>query len=313
MSIYSESFTTEILNNPNSSLNKINNLIGVNTQTILDVGCSSGYFGKFIKDHKNFEVWGIEMNKDDAKEAQTLLDRVIISNLENLNWKKTFLNKRFDSLIFADVLEHLRNPQEVLTSSCSVLKENGHVYISVPNITHQSILIELINGQWNYEESGLLDKTHVHFFDYNGAISLVENSGLYIDKVDFTVADIPTDILKIFLNKKQKKNKHLIDILNQPHSKVFQFIISAMKQKPKNYVSYKNKDIIKPMEFWYKDWEMIVSKNREYQIQINDLQNKVLILNQQLTVTKTTFVSILKDLYSLFKIRLINLIKNEKR
>lgn len=87
-------------------------------------------------------------------------------------------------VIFGDVLEHLYNPWEVINELKRVLKKNGQIIASIPNINHISILKRLLAGNWEYENSGLLDKTHLRFFSYSTIENLFKSAGF--DIIDVT-------------------------------------------------------------------------------------------------------------------------------
>lgn len=103
---------------------------------------------------------------------------VTAENVESseLSYDKKF----FDYIIFADVLEHLYNPQKVLENVKEYLKDDGYVLSTIPNVMHFSVVKQLINGRWTYEEAGILDKTHIRFFTKDEIIKLFDKSG-YID------------------------------------------------------------------------------------------------------------------------------------
>ena len=96
MSVYTDSYTSDIVNNPQTSLGKIARLIDSKPKKIIDFDCAAGYFGQFIKTKTNGIVWGVEIDKEDANKAQEKLDKVLIFNLEEKDWYKKFGNEKFD-------------------------------------------------------------------------------------------------------------------------------------------------------------------------------------------------------------------------
>ena len=90
------------------------------------------------------------------------------------------LDKKFDYIVFADVLEHLKDPAFILSESKSMLKENGFIWISIPNISHNSVLIDLMLDKFEYKEYGLLDKTHIKFFTESSLEKFVTEQGYVI-------------------------------------------------------------------------------------------------------------------------------------
>ena len=151
-------------------------------KSILDVGCSNGNLGENIKKNFKCKVTGIEINEKAAKEAIGKLDEVITADIGKYNFE-TYKNK-FDCIIFADVLEHIPNPQIVLKKSLVSLKKEGSIIISLPNIQHYTAIVNLFRGQWPQRSRGLFDKTHLKFFIFRNITELVNVSGLKIIELD---------------------------------------------------------------------------------------------------------------------------------
>lgn len=166
----------------NSSHQKVLDYIG-RDQIILDVGCSTGYLGKLMKDKGNV-VYGVELDGSAAAEAKTLLDEVIEADLDSVDfpWQNDF----FDMVVCADVLEHLRDPIQVLQKLRKLLKRGGRLLVCLPNIAHCSIRIKLLKGEFDYEDTGILDRTHLKFFTVKTAKSMLEDAGFAVNEVDFT-------------------------------------------------------------------------------------------------------------------------------
>lgn len=283
MSIYSTSHDLKIFEDHNTSLYKISQLISPLTNAILDIGCSSGYLGQYIKENskKKIKVDGIEIDEHDLKLAQKQLDNVYNIDIQNSSKLRKFDNK-YDTIIFADVLEHTANPKKVLSCFLANLTKKGQILISIPNVAHQSVFLELLAGQWNYEDSGILDRTHLHYFDYNETVRIIEENGLYINKIDYSIFDIPHQKLSQILNVQGIINtKELIKLLKRPQHKIFQFIISASKEKPKGYKTLiDNTNILKPVSDWINEWEIIwkeYTKIKKFNNKINNISEENII------------------------------------
>jgi SAM-dependent methyltransferase len=92
----------------------------------------------------------------------------------------------FDAIVLADVLEHLKTPNDFLRAIGKYLAPAGMVVISLPNVARLEVRIKLLLGRFNYAPSGIMDKTHLHFYTYSTARSLVENAGYVINKIEYT-------------------------------------------------------------------------------------------------------------------------------
>jgi len=155
---------------------------GVTLEKVLDVGCGNGATGRYLKKYLQVkEVSGIEMNPEMARQAQMILDQVIIGNIEKI--ELPYEQNDFDCIICADVLEHLYDPESVLIKLSAHLRDNGYLLLSVPNVQHWSVIIRLILGKWDYQDEGILDSTHIRFFTRNSLRELVQRAGYHIEKM----------------------------------------------------------------------------------------------------------------------------------
>jgi len=94
----------------------------------------------------------------------------------------------FDTIVAADVLEHLVDPWTLVKRLHGMLKPGGSLLISVPNVRHHSVsLVLLLRGEWRLRDSGILDRTHLRFFVRETAIELATCSGLHVDRVVPTI------------------------------------------------------------------------------------------------------------------------------
>lgn len=133
---------------------------------VLEFGPANGRLTKYLKVSKNCSVDIVEIDQSSGEEAAQYAEIAFLGseqgNIENYYWMKTTV--KYDFIIFADVLEHLINPDEVLKRCKSVIKKDGVILVSVPNIAHNSVIIELMNDRFNYNPTGILDNTHLRFF-----------------------------------------------------------------------------------------------------------------------------------------------------
>ena len=146
------------------------------SRRILDVGCGTGLLGTALKDEQAERyVVGITHSDREAARAREALDQVVVADLENFDFRGL---GEFDCVICSHVLEHLRNPAEVLAQLRGVLAPAGVVLIALPNVLHWRQRIQFLIGRFRYTEGGLMDNTHVVFFDWSTARELVERAGL---------------------------------------------------------------------------------------------------------------------------------------
>jgi O-antigen biosynthesis protein len=172
----------------NSSFKKMLRLIE-NQKSILEFGCATGYFSRLLS-ARGCEVTGIEINLEAAKISEQYCKQVIVIDLDLASINELLPSQEFDVAVFGDVLEHLRNPWKVLEETRKLLKPNGYVVASIPNIAHGAVRLSLLKGNFNYTNVGLLDDTHLRFFTRETVEELFLKSGYEIDFVDRTKVPI---------------------------------------------------------------------------------------------------------------------------
>jgi GT2 family glycosyltransferase/SAM-dependent methyltransferase/tetratricopeptide (TPR) repeat protein len=137
-------------------------LVPQTARRILDIGCGAGRLGALLKERQHAEVVGIELQLHAAALARAHLDEVLLRSVEDPGLD--FPPGRFDCVICADILEHLREPGDLLAKIRNWLTPDGCLVASLPNVRHHSVVSSLLGGNWTYESAGLLDSDHVRFF-----------------------------------------------------------------------------------------------------------------------------------------------------
>ena len=127
---------------------------------ILDVGVAAGYLGKILK-QRGHHLVGIESDPRVAAEARAHYEYLHVVDVEQFEFPQ---GAEFDYILFADVLEHLRDPVELLRRVLPCLNAGGEIIISLPNVANLFIRVNLMFGRFEYGERGILDKTHLRFF-----------------------------------------------------------------------------------------------------------------------------------------------------
>ena len=147
---------------------------------VLDLGCAGGALGAALKARfPDAHVVGVEAGRAAATRAATRLDRVIHARIETLDLAaEGFAPGTFDTVIAADVLEHLVNPWQLLVSLRPFLAGGAQVIASLPNVRNLWLLGRtLVEGRWEYGEHGLLDVTHLRFFTLEEMRRMFEETG----------------------------------------------------------------------------------------------------------------------------------------
>lgn len=146
---------------------------------VIDIGCGAGWLGQQLLERGLArEVIGVERHAAAAARARTRLSAVLQSDLNDQEvWEH--LPQSYDGLVFADVLEHLRDPEPILAAGIERLRDGGRVLISVPNIRQVRVLSRLMfRNLWEYADEGICDADHVRFFTSRTLARLVDDQGL---------------------------------------------------------------------------------------------------------------------------------------
>jgi len=149
---------------------------------VLDVGCGTGVLGRLLQDNFGCEVTGLEIVEENYHKAKKTLDEVILGDVETMSFPENDFT--FDYIIFSDSLEHLLNPDLVLERVIKLLNHNGKLLISMPNVRNFRVTLPLLFfDSWEYQEEGLLDKTHLRFFTHRSLINLLKSKKFNVEKV----------------------------------------------------------------------------------------------------------------------------------
>ena len=162
-------------------------MVPTSSRRVLDIGCGGGMMGAWLKEHRGCEVTGITNSDAEAEAARRCLDRVIVADLNHLELDD---RDRFDCVICSHVLEHLIEPQHLLRSLQSVLSPVGMLVVALPNVTFWRQRLLLLGGRFAYTDGGIMDRTHLRFFDWEGARALLESSGFDVER-RFATGSVP--------------------------------------------------------------------------------------------------------------------------
>lgn len=151
---------------------------------VLDVGCGTGVVSEIIQNIANVKIVGIEPDSDRVNKAK---ERGLDVKLGLLDEKFITENGKFDYVIFADVLEHLENPSNIMHLAIKTLNPGGSIIASVPNVAHWFVRLDLIRGRFDYQDCGIMDATHLRWFTKKTIISFFKSHELKVDGVNYTI------------------------------------------------------------------------------------------------------------------------------
>jgi GT2 family glycosyltransferase/2-polyprenyl-3-methyl-5-hydroxy-6-metoxy-1,4-benzoquinol methylase len=196
---------------------------------VLEVGAATGYVSKALKD-RGCDVTAIEIDDEAAEIASKHCDRMIVGNVETLDFAEAFGDQRFEVAIFGDVLEHLVDPKGVLERLKEYLTPDGVVLASIPNVTHGAVRLSLLAGHFRYTDMGLLDRTHLRFFDRDGVHSLFADAGYGI--TEWRRVELPILGTEIELSLDQIPTHVVQAVESAPDAKTYQFVVRAAPGAP---------------------------------------------------------------------------------
>ncbi len=173
-----------------STQKEIIKIVGRN-KVVLEIGSSTGYMtGAFLDNGCTVDV--VEISEEAISKVPKSARRIINMSIEDDNVDDLLGN--YDFIIMADVLEHLVFPDRVLKKLINISTTDTKLIISLPNIASWVMRKQLFfNGDFNYQESGLLDKTHLHFYTVNTLPGILEENGWKTEKVTGTITRIPLE------------------------------------------------------------------------------------------------------------------------
>lgn len=147
-------------------------------QTVLEVGCGKGTFAAQLA--RNAEVWGVEPDPGAADTARQHLHSVMQGTYDEV--EKDLPRGHFDLVICNDVIEHMPDHDAFLSKVAAVMKPDGVLVASIPNIRQFNVLSELLfSRDFRYRDSGILDRTHLRFFTEKSLRRCLQQHGYKIE------------------------------------------------------------------------------------------------------------------------------------
>jgi predicted TPR repeat methyltransferase len=143
--------------------------------TLLDLGAAGGELGAAVRDHFDHTI-GFEYDSDRIGQLRRHFDDAVITDLETV----TTLPRQMSAIVLADVIEHLRGSTKLLQLVRASMRDDGILFLSVPNIANITVRLGLLFGIFEYRDRGILDFTHVRFFTMRTIRREVENAGFRI-------------------------------------------------------------------------------------------------------------------------------------
>lgn len=209
--------------NGNDTANKVLRLVK-NGSNVLELGTAAGVMTREL--HRgSCRVTGIEFVPEMAEQAGQWCTAMHVGDLDTFDFAGLEGIEQFDYIVAADVLEHLRNPRQVLARLKSVVGDQARLVVSVPNVTYAGLVAGLSQGSFRYREKGLLDQTHLRFFSRASLEWMLLESGWVpiawdAHRVRVDQSEFVADWMRVTVEQRANFSA-------QPDADVYQFIVLA--------------------------------------------------------------------------------------
>ena len=157
---------------------------------IVEIGCGDGSTGRAaIERQIASEYFGVELFPEAGARAAGVLTEVVVGDIERaeLPWPESSV----DVVIASEVLEHLGDPWRVVRRLAALMKPGGLFFASSPNIAHHRVVRSLLRGQFDLEDQGVMDRTHLRWFTPTTYAAMFEEAGLTVERIAPLVAPGP--------------------------------------------------------------------------------------------------------------------------
>jgi len=203
---------------------RVVHLVG-SDRRVLELGPAAGHMSSILRE-RGCTVVGIEIDPRMATDAAQYCERVIVGDLDTLDLDAELGSDRFDAIVAADVLEHLKDPHAVLQKLREFLAPDGFFVISLPNVAHGSVRLALLEGHFPYQRVGLLDTTHLRFFTRESIDQLLDEAELgaaeiYHQELNIDASEVPFDPDGVPAEVFQA-------LKSDPDARIYQFVIKAI-------------------------------------------------------------------------------------
>lgn len=194
---------------------------------VLEIGAGPGSITKLLTSVSNCCVTALDIDAESVKKLAQYCERAYRADLNNAAWPEILVNEeKFEVLVAADVLEHVYEPLDVLNAMKGLLNADGYMVISLPHVGHSVIHACLLEEDFEYSDSGLLDRTHIRFFGIKNIQKLFEDAGMKIVHAEFVVRNPEhTEFSKRWARTSQELRSVLA---NNPFGSVYQVIVKAI-------------------------------------------------------------------------------------
>jgi SAM-dependent methyltransferase len=208
---------------------------------VLEVGCSTGHVTKHLVAAGNTVV-GVEIDESAAVEARQVTDIVHVIDLD-MTKLSSIEHGEFDVILLGDVLEHVRNPPAVLGDIVTLLAPAGRLVVSVPNAAHVDVRLMLLEGRVEYQDDGLLDRTHLRWFTKASFRELLDGCGFMA--TDMRRVIFPLGGSNVPFDPSAHSDATIDFILSDPDALSYQYVVECRPRSETGDAP----DVLAPLEW----------------------------------------------------------------
>jgi len=211
-------------------------------QRVLELGTGPGTVTRILHD-KGCKVTGVEMDPDTLATCAPFCERTLQANLEDPLWWQPLEGEKFEVIICADVLEHLRDPRPLLEKLPVFLRDGGCVLMSLPNASHLTIVASLLGGRFPYQKNGLLDNTHLKFYGREDLDALLRECGFLWQHWHTVQVDPAQAELKQYWNDLEASEQEFLKA-RCADGMVYQHVVRAFPTSAAGHLNKLQKDLM---------------------------------------------------------------------
>lgn len=230
---------------------KVIRMVGENKR-ILEIGAGPGSITKHLKHTGNCHITALEIDDEAIKKLKPFCDKVYQINLNAVDWDQQLAHEdKFEVIIAADVLEHLYSPLTTLNTMKKLLSKDGYMVISLPHIGYSAIHACLFDEDFEYNDFGLLDKTHIRFFGIKNIQKLFADAEMKIIQAEFVVRKPEyTEFAKYWAKISQELRNELA---KNPFGSVYQVVLKAVPITSEGDAISLMSMVVQPVIFSFRD------------------------------------------------------------
>lgn len=201
------------------------------SMNILNVSCDvSRIYYALINKFENCRIINIEMDSF-YKNNINIIPNTILGSINGINM--IYCKNYFDVVIFDDSIQKFRDPWNVLKSIHSFIKKDAHLFVSIPNIMYVTALNSIIGGNFEYTNSGILNKDNLRFFTLNEVRNLFESNGYDVLEISSISSNRNNETMKFINIISPNADENLIKLFH-----CYQFIFKATTKRIKTLRDY---------------------------------------------------------------------------